>query len=201
MTAWNGFLLLCWVWAAVTVWYVALVVSEVVVYRRRAGKTAAAEDDPSCDWYGLHAEHGPAISWATDALYYWHGLRIPSDPDLIRTMAPEDVLREPNTEVRRAMIEIIGWPAFIAAAKLKQVGESVADPGNPGQSLALYDVPERIYSADVRVLVCVNATIERDGTRHTFGLTVPAEVNDPIAAAAWSFGVTPDQYRLLEAAC
>ena len=67
--------------------------------------------------------------------------------------------------------------------------------------MRLYDIPRRIYDAEVKVLVCVNATVERDGSRHTFGITVPAEIEDPIAAAAWTFGVSPDTYRHLEAAC
>ena len=99
------------------------------------------------------------------------------------------------------MIEIVGWPKFIEAAGLIQIGESVPDPGNDGQTLALYDIPERIYDADVRVLVCANATLERDGTRHVFGLTVPADIADPLSAAAWSFGVTASEYKHLARAC
>jgi hypothetical protein len=48
------------------------------------------------------------------------------------------------------------------------------------------------------VLLCANATEERDGTRRRFGLTVPAHIGDPVEAAAWTFGLTADQYRQLE---
>ena len=83
----------------------------------------------------------------------------------------------------------------MTAAGLARVGDPVPDPGNPGQELALYDVPERIYGdADVRVLLCTNGTVERDGTRRRFGLTVPADITDPIAAAAWGYGITPHLY-------
>jgi hypothetical protein len=150
----------------------------------------------------LHSEHGPALAYGDGyCMYAWHGVTLQADPDQIRSMNPDDVLREANTEVRRSMIEIIGWSRFIKAAGLKQVGKSIPDPGNPGETLALYDVPNRIYEADVRVLICTNATTERDGSRHTFGLTVPANISDPLAAAAWTFNVTPSQYSRLQAAC
>jgi hypothetical protein len=149
----------------------------------------------------LHAEHGPSISWDGWGLFYWHGTQIPADPDEIKGWDTARILGERNAETRRAMIEIVGWPKFIHDAGLTQVGVSVPDPGNPGQVLALYDVPERIYDAPVRVLVCTNATPERDGSRHTFGLTVPADVADPLAAAAWTFNMPVAQYRQLARAC
>jgi hypothetical protein len=116
-------------------------------------------------------------------------------------MDPSDVLQEPNAEVRRCMIEIIGWDAFVETAKLTQIGSTVPDPGNPGEYLTLYDVPEQIFDTPIRVLLCTNATPEKDGSRHRFGLTIPASISDPIAAAAWTFNVTPSQYAQLEAAC
>jgi hypothetical protein len=148
----------------------------------------------------LHCEDGPAIAWADGwGIYSWHGTQVPGD--LIETgWDTTRILREENTEVRRCAIERLGWDRFVTEAELQQVGATVPDPGNPGQSLALYDVPERIYDERVRVLLCTNATPERDGTRHRFGLTVPGSIGDPIAAAAWTFGLNPSEYRLLERA-
>ena len=89
----------------------------------------------------------------------------------------------------------MGWDQFIPTAGLTQVGDAVPDPGNPGHEIALYDVPERIYGdADVRVLLCTNGTRERDGSRRRFGLTVPADIADPLHAAAWGYDLTPEQY-------
>lgn len=51
-----------------------------------------------------------------------------------------------------------------------------------------------MYPTSVRVLLCTNGTVERDGTRRRFGLTVPADCADPIEAAAWTYGLTPTQY-------
>ena len=128
------------------------------------------------------------------AIYAWHGTRVPAD--LIETgWDTARILREANSEIRRCAIERMGWDQFVAEADLKQVGATVPDPGNPGQALALYDVPERIYGdVDIRVLLCTNGTIERDGTRRRFGLTVPATITDPIAAAAWGYNIAPELY-------
>ena len=52
----------------------------------------------------------------------------------------------------------------------------------------------------MRVLVCVNGTVERDGARRTFGLTVPADLPpedgypQAVTAAAWRYALTAAQY-------
>jgi hypothetical protein len=142
----------------------------------------------------LHCDDGPAIAWRDGyALYFWHGTPVPAG--LIEgRWTTGDILREPNAEVRRCAIERMGWDQFIADAELAQVGQAVPDPGNPGHELALYEVPEQIYDEPVRVLLCTNGTVERDGTRRRFGLTVPGSIDSPLAAAAWGYGLNPSQY-------
>ena len=148
----------------------------------------------------LHHETGPALLYPDGwGIHSWHGTRVPADL-ITDGWDTARILREDNTEVRRCAIERMGWDRFVSEAGLAQVGESVPDPGNPGHTLALYDVPERIYDAHVRVLICDNATPERDGTRRRFGLTVPAQAKDPVTAASWTFGMQADEYRLLERA-
>jgi len=149
----------------------------------------------------LHREHGPAVAYRDGwGVYAWHGTRVPADL-IEQGWDTTRILREPNAEVRRCAIERMGWDRFVAQAGLKRVGEPVPDPGNPGQELALYDVPGDIYGEPVRVLLCVNGTVERDGTRRRFGLTVPADMPDPLTAAAWGYSdddhpaaVTPELY-------
>jgi len=149
----------------------------------------------------LHCEDGPALHYRDGwAIYAWHGTRVPAD--LIEEGWDTDrIMREPNAEIRRCAIERLGWPRFVADAGLTQVGGNVDDPGNSGQTLGLYDVPAQIFEEPVRVLLCSNATVERDGERHQFGLTVPANLKDPVAAAAWSFGISRKKYAALQRAC
>lgn len=145
----------------------------------------------------LHHERGPALAYPDGfAMWSWHGTRVPRDL-IEQGWDPARILREPNVEVRRCAIERIGWPTFVSQAGLKQVGSLEEDPGNPGCVISLYDLPEQVYDEPVRVLLCTNGSDERDGTRRQFGLTVPATMNDPVSAAAWTYGVTPELYRQL----
>jgi len=125
-------------------------------------------------------------------------VRVPAD--LIETgWDHQRILTEPNAEVRRAAIEITGWDQFIVNAGLELLDEC-PDPANPGYSLALYEIPERIYEERVRVVLCTNASPERDGTRRRFGLTVPADVSDALAGIPWTFDVDPQTYKQLSRA-
>ena len=142
----------------------------------------------------LHAEDGPALQYPDGwAIWSWHGTTVPEDA-ITPGWDPHRILTEPNIEIRRAAIERIGWPAFTDHAGLTLVA-TTPDPGNPGCDLHLYDVPPQVYGAHVRVLVCSNATLERDGTRRAYGLTVPADITDPVHAAAWTFNLPASTYR------
>ncbi|MEU7004757.1 DUF6745 domain-containing protein [Nonomuraea sp. NPDC046570] len=142
----------------------------------------------------LHCPDGPAVAWVDGfGLYFWHGTHVPQAV-IDDTLTADEIIREPNAEIRRCAIERRGWDRFVIEARLAQIGPAAPDPGNPGQTLTLHDVPPGVYPTSVRVLLCTNGTLERDGTRRRFGLTVPADCTDPIEAAAWTYGLTPAQY-------
>lgn len=144
----------------------------------------------------LHNGSGPAIRWDDGwGLCFWHGTQVPAD--LIEPgWTPEQILTELNTEIRRSAIERIGWDRFVTAARFTEL-DRTADPGNPGQLLRLYDMPGRVPSRHMRVLLCSNATRERSGERYSFGLAVPTDCSTALAAAAWTFDLTEDQYTQL----
>lgn len=148
----------------------------------------------------LHGADGPAIRWPDGtAIHAIDGVRLPAD--LVERGWPvERILDEPNAEVRRVAIERMGWDRFVREARLALVDGPVADPGNPGNTLSLYDLPAPPRGAAMRVLLCTNATPRRDGTLVRFGLHVPATVGDALAAAAWTFDVDPETYRRLSRA-
>jgi hypothetical protein len=143
----------------------------------------------------LHREDGPAISWDGWALHFWHGTPVPAQL-IEQGWATERILREPNAEVRRCAIEMLGWDQFIIDAELALIDEQ-PDPGNPGQTIALFDVPEQVYDEPVRVILVTNGSPERDGTRRRFGLTVPDTISDALTAAAWTYDLPRDQYAQL----
>jgi len=114
------------------------------------------------------------------------------------TATVDKILREPNSEIRRCAIEKIGWDRIVDAMNLTPVATS-PDPGNPGQSIDLYDIPQQIYPEPVRLIVVANGTVESDGRRRKFGLTVPAEISDPVAAAAWTYDMPKELYQAISA--
>ena len=150
----------------------------------------------------LHNPAGLALAYPDGwGFYAWHGRRVPGW--VILAPSTEAITAEENVEVRRCAIESLGWDRFIAEAGLVPVtgddskdlaAARVPDPGNPGQHLVLYDVPERLWGGRIRLLMCTNGTPERDGTRRRYGLKVPAHLSDPVEAAAWTAGLGKDEY-------
>jgi hypothetical protein len=149
----------------------------------------------------LHCETGPARSWRDGwAVWAWHGVRVPKAV-IDGTWSIDRILRERNAEVRRCAVEALagrrGWAHVIEAAGWPEVGDPVPDPANPGHMLRLYKV-DGVFGEPVTLLHCVNATPERDGTRREFGLTCPGHMRDPLQAAAWTFGLSRDEYAQLQ---
>jgi hypothetical protein len=145
-----------------------------------------------------HAAGSAAVTYADGmSWYFWHGVRVPADLIEGGGWPIEWILREGNLEIRRCAIERIGWDRFAAGAGLNLV-TSAPDPGNPGQVLELYDLPRHLIGGPGRLLLCSNGTVRPDGTRPRYGLTVPAAIGDPIAAAAWTYGLTRDEYARAE---
>ncbi len=108
-------------------------------------------------------------------------------------LTPKSIMAESNTEVRRVAIERFGWDRFVPEADLSLVNEC-PDPANAPHTLSLYDVPPDLLGFDARVVLCTNASPERDGTVRRFGLTVPADMPDALTAVSWMFNVSPEQY-------
>jgi hypothetical protein len=135
----------------------------------------------------MHRADGPAISWRDgQALHYWHGTPVPQWV-VGDDCGPRRIDVELNMEARRCAIERYGWDQYLAEKRLVPLesdgwGELYDDPTAPGR----------------RVVVVTNGTPERDGTLRRYGLTVPAELTSPLEAVAWTYGLTPRQYELIQ---
>ncbi|WP_347813291.1 DUF6745 domain-containing protein, partial [Actinomadura sp. KC345] len=153
----------------------------------------------------LHREDGPAVRYPDGfAQHCWRGQVVP--PDLIepgwsaadiaygsdeelqgRTVEQlgsasyAAVLRAARVvpDLRRCALERLGWPRFAAEAPLARVGEPVADPGEPGCELELYDVPAAVFGRAARVV------LRAGGARSGAASLVPTDAVDPVAAAVW----------------
>ncbi|MEU8247928.1 DUF6745 domain-containing protein [Nonomuraea sp. NPDC048916] len=137
-----------------------------------------------------HCADGPAVRYADGwDVHAWHGILVPSW--VIADPGVERIAQEANVEVRRCAIERIGWQTYIDRAGLRLVA-TAPDPGNPGSELRLFDMRK-----ETRVLLAVNGSVERDGHRRRYGLTVPGFLDDPVAAAGWTYGLSAEQYSLL----
>lgn len=146
----------------------------------------------------LHHPSGPAVRYPDGwCLWAWHGVTVPRE--IIEDDVPIDrAVSLRNSEQRRCAVEILagraGWRQVARRAGWPRVGRETPDPGNPGQVLSLWCV-EELYEDHLHLLVMVNGTVERDGTRREFGELVPGWIRDPLEAAAWQIGLTAAQYR------
>ncbi len=144
----------------------------------------------------LHGTTGPAVVYPDGwAVHVWHGTRVPSW--VIEDPTADRINREFNVEVRRCAVEHLGWSAYLEQAGLRILSRA-PDPGNPGCELQLYDLPAQKWHAPSRLLLAVNGSVERDGTRRRYGLRVPAGFDHPLDAAGWSYGLTGAQYAGLQ---
>ncbi|WP_106403487.1 DUF6745 domain-containing protein [Actinocorallia populi] len=138
-----------------------------------------------------HAEDGPALAFPDGwGLHSWHGTRVPAW--VVNGPTGELISREANVEVRRCAIERIGWDAYLEQVAPLLLAKA-SDPGNPGCELHLYDQPGDLP----RLLVVVSGSVERDGTRRRYGLSVPRHHDDPLTAAAWTCGLSAECHSRL----
>ena len=144
----------------------------------------------------LHCADGMAVRYRDGwGFYAWHGTRLPADLFETGVLSLERILKQPNSEVRRCAIEMAGWDCLE-----RELGAPVAtapDPGNPGRTLALYDVPDGLYEDSVRLVLMTNGSPDRSGAERRYGETVPADIDDPLAAQAWAYGVPRATYAAL----
>ena len=145
---------------------------------------------------GLDRSDGPALVWADGtAEYFLRGTRVPRSPAL-GDWSVEEIHAVANSEVRRVMIEMIGWEEYLRAAELELVA-TAPDPGNPPHRLELYELPIDVFGS-VRLLVMVNGSPDRTGATRRYAEFVPDDLQDPVEAAAWQYGVDVELYRILE---
>jgi hypothetical protein len=144
----------------------------------------------------LHRADGPAIGFADGfGANVLHGTLVPEW--VLSGPTPRLIRAEPNVEVRRSAIERLGWDAYLRDGGLT-LAASCPDPGNPGAALELYDdIPDEGRGAPGRILVVTNGTPEPDGRRRRYGISVPGHLDNPVDAAAWTYGLTGELYATL----
>jgi hypothetical protein len=148
----------------------------------------------------LHRSNGPAVITPNGTrMYYWKGVQIDSETWANKDrMAAHEILGIENIEVRRAVIEMVGYEAFLEKANAKAV-DTDKDTG-----AILYRV-EMPFDDEAEPLVVVRV---KDGTtlydengeayRKQYFLRVPPNMTACKDAIAWTFKMTPEQYGKVE---
>ncbi len=119
-----------------------------------------------------------------NARLLWRGVLVP--PDVVfhpERLAPLDVLRQPNAELRRVMVERLGAESLLAGVKAQTVDADT----DAGGERKLVHVPAPNY----RFLVC-----RCPSTARQYLLRVPPATHTCHQAAAWMAGFDdPADYR------
>jgi hypothetical protein len=146
----------------------------------------------------LHADVGPAIEYRDGwNLYFWHGMQIPRSHEWIISerskLSPNKIEAEPNAELRRVMLEVFGFEAYLSARKAKVIA---ADELH-GQLRRLLEID--VAGDKLRIIEVDNGSLEPDGTRRKFHLGAARRdgrpPKTPAEAIANSYGIAPEHYR------
>jgi hypothetical protein len=117
----------------------------------------------------------------------WRGVPVPDwvafEPESITV---EGILKEPNLEMRRVLLERFGIERFMLSAHTEVV-DSDQDAGGPRQLL-------RVQFDGGEALLCVAVQCPSTGNRYV--LRVPPQIRTCRQAVAWTAGFTnPDDYQ------
>ncbi len=151
----------------------------------------------------LHSSDGPVIRYR-DGFSAWaiDGVAVPdwvvTSPERITV---EEIDHERNAEVRRVMIERVGYERLLRDGKAELVDEDEFgrlwrrfDPPVPYPRWMSGRPPAKGQVREALVEV-VNSTPEPDGSSKTYFLRVPPESTSAREAVAWTFGMTSLQYE------
>ena len=135
---------------------------------------------------------GPAVEWPDGThVWYWDGVEIPTRIAERRdSLTPAQIAAIPNQEVRRLVLERVGWERFLESAR-RVAQDDFGTLWDPGISLD----GERL-----RVVEVVNATQEPDGTHRRYLLRVPPTTRTARQGVAWTFGYENTDDYILAAA-
>jgi len=162
----------------------------------------------------LHCSDGPALESAIENLYFWHGVLVPAFavtyPEWITI---DHIRKEENAEVRRIMMERMGWGRFCDQAGMKVIHEDelhtkfpnlpVSDLVDEGQRLvttyregietAQLLEAEGLTDFEDRPLRFVRLTDPSTNRRYT--IRVLHSHTRCYEAIGWTFNMTEEAYK------
>lgn len=133
----------------------------------------------------LHCEDGPAIEYRDGyKVFFWHGNAVP-EHWIIDQPTVKDIFDTANQEVRAAGIEILGWETILETINCKVI--DVDDDPEIG-TLVHGNIP----GIDE---ICAFVRVQC-GTGRKFALRVPPTVTTALEGVSWTYGYTPEEYKL-----
>ncbi len=137
----------------------------------------------------LHAADEPAVVWPDGSeRWYWNGITVPEAiVEARHELTAPLVARVENQELRRVLLERIGWERFLETANAELRAQD--DFGK------LWTTTIRLDGERTHLVEVVNATAEPDGSYRRYFLRVPPGIDTAREAVAWTFGFeTADDY-------
>ena len=130
-----------------------------------------------------HCEDGPSHQWRDGwSLYHWHGVKVPEEWIMEKSLDAKTAITWENMEQRRAACEIVGWSNILKELNAKTIDKN----SNPfvGELLEV-DLPDIGREKFLKV---------KCGTDREFALPVPPDMKRASQAQAWLNFTTEDNY-------
>ena len=138
----------------------------------------------------LHNADGPSLEYNGKKQYFWHGIEMLKRHVVDKQITKNSILRQNNSEKRRAMCEIIGWEQAISMLKADVLDEDVCL--GLKRKLLQFDFDDD--GNQCTLLLMENGTIE-DGKRRQFVEVISNGITTCHNAMAWQIGVDPSIYN------
>lgn len=162
----------------------------------------------------MHCENGPALDSDVEPLFFWHGVMVPSfvvvAPELIHI---DHIRNEDNAEVRRVMMERMGWDRFCRDASMKVIHTDELHTNFPAIPVSDFvDEGMRLvttYRAGIETAELLEADGMRDfedrplrfvrlsdpSTDRKYTIRVRHDHTRCYQAIGWTFGMTEEAYK------
>lgn len=125
----------------------------------------------------LHNPSGPAVRYADGTeMFFWRGFCVERDVIMApETIDPARCFNDPNAELRRVLVEILGWKRVLTQLKVKEID---VDPDPEIGALLEAKMPDGKKERFLKV---------QCGTKREFVLPVPPNMKTALEANAWTY--------------
>jgi hypothetical protein len=147
----------------------------------------------------LHRADGPALAWRETKVYAWKGCIVPKRFIAQRASTrPDDIRAVPDQRLRRALVDL--YAATHGHRRCMQdFGGVMMHEDTTGRLWCVNPGREVVapQPGDIKLVEVANGTVEADGSRNTYWLSVPPDMQRAQQAVAWTYAMTAEEYGAL----